>query len=129
VGYGMPGVTVDGNDPIAMYKAAKEAIDRARAGAGPTLIEAKTFRYFGHVLGDQYAYMEPGEMDAWKARDPVPLLRSWLIEHKHASEGELAAMEAAISQEIDEAIEFTFASPYPDVAELRRDVYEQELSA
>jgi acetoin:2,6-dichlorophenolindophenol oxidoreductase subunit alpha len=129
VGYGMPGVTVDGNDPIAMYKAAREAIERARAGEGPTLIEAKTFRHFGHVLGDQDAYMEPGEKAAWKARDPVPLLRSWLIENKHATEDELVSMEAAISQEIDEAIEFTLASPYPDVAELRRDVYEQELPA
>jgi len=129
VSYGMPGITVDGNDPLAMYYAAREAVDRARNGGGPTLIEAKTFRFFGHVFGDQDGYMEKGEKDAWKARDPVPLFRKWLIETKNATEAELAAMEADIEQEITEALEFTLASPYPDAAELRRDVFESEMSA
>lgn len=129
VAYGMPGITVDGNDPLAMYQAAKEAIDRARSGGGPTLIEAKTFRFFGHVLGDQDAYMDKGEKDAWKARDPVPLFRKWLIDSKNATEAELAAMEAEIEAEITEAVDYTIASPYPDVSELRRDVYEEEMSA
>ena len=129
VSYGMPGITVDGNDPLAMYQAAKQAVDRARSGGGPTLIEAKTFRFFGHVLGDVDAYMDKGEKAAAMARDPVPLFRQWLIASKNATEDELAALEAAIDKEIDEAVEFAVDSPYPDVAELRKDVFEAEMSA
>lgn len=129
VAYGMPGITVDGNDPLAMYSAAREAIERARNGGGPTLIEAKTFRFFGHVLGDQDSYMDKGEKEAWKARDPVPAFRKWLIASKHATEEELSELEEAIDTELDEALEFTLASPYPDIAELRRDVFEEEMSA
>jgi TPP-dependent pyruvate/acetoin dehydrogenase alpha subunit len=129
VSYGMPGITVDGNDPLAMYAAAKEAIDRARNGGGPTLIEAKTFRFFGHVLGDQDGYMEKGEKEAWKAKDPVPAFRKWLISSKIATDEELSEIEEAIDTELDEALEFTLASPYPDVAELRRDVFEEEMSS
>jgi pyruvate dehydrogenase E1 component alpha subunit len=130
-GYSMPGVTVDGNDPLAMYRAASVAVDRARAGEGPTLLEATTFRFFGHVFGDADAYMDPGEKDAAMAKDPVPLFRAWLIAAGHAAESELADMEAAIEREIDAAIEFTLNSPFPDVAELRRDVFkdEEEMSA
>jgi TPP-dependent pyruvate/acetoin dehydrogenase alpha subunit len=129
VSYGIPGITVDGNDPLAMYQAAKQAVERARSGGGPTLIEAKTFRFFGHVLGDVDAYMDKGEKAAAMARDPVPLFRQWLIASKNATEDELAALEAAIDKEIDEAVEFAVDSPYPDVAELRKDVFEEEMSA
>ncbi|MBK5010929.1 thiamine pyrophosphate-dependent dehydrogenase E1 component subunit alpha [Pseudomonas sp. S60] len=129
VAYSMPGVTVDGNDPVAMYHAAREAVERARAGQGPTLIEAKTFRFHGHVFGDADAYMDKGEKDAWMAKDPVPLFRSWLIATGHASETELADMEALIAGEIDEAVEFTLNSPYPDLAELKRDIFKDEVTA
>ncbi|MGP3791576.1 thiamine pyrophosphate-dependent dehydrogenase E1 component subunit alpha [Pseudomonas sp. B392_1p] len=129
VAYSMPGVTVDGNDPIAMYRTAREAVERARSGQGPTLIEAKTFRFHGHVFGDADAYMDKGEKDAWVAKDPVPLFRDWLIATGLASEDQLAAMEAAIEREIDEAVEFTLNSPYPDVAELKRDIYKDEVTA
>jgi len=127
--YSMPGVTVDGNDPVAMYNCAKEAIERARNGGGPTLIEAKTFRFHGHVFGDVDAYMDKGEKDAWIAKDPVPLFRAWLIATGNASEDQLATLEAAIERDIDEALEFTLSSPYPDVAELNRDIYKDEVSA
>lgn len=129
VSYQMPGITVDGNDPIAMYGAAREAIERARSGRGPTLIEANTFRFFGHVLGDNDAYMEEGEKSAALARDPVPLLRSWLLAAGLATEAQLSAMESGIEKEIDAAIEFTLASPFPDPSELRRDVFAEEISA
>ncbi|RJG04498.1 thiamine pyrophosphate-dependent dehydrogenase E1 component subunit alpha [Noviherbaspirillum sedimenti] len=128
-GYSMPGVTVDGNDPVAMYKAAGTAIARARAGEGPTLLEAKTFRFQGHVFGDVDAYMDPAEKAAAIAKDPVPAYRAWLISNEHASEAEIDMIEKAIKQEIDEAVEFAMASPFPDVAELRRDVYAQEVEA
>lgn len=127
--YSMPGVTVDGNDPLAMYEVAREAIARARAGEGPTLIEARTFRFHGHVFGDADAYMEKGEKEAAMNKDPVPAFRAWLITNGHASEQELAAMEANIEQGIDEALDYALSSPYPDIAELYRDVYHDEVPA
>lgn len=129
VAYRIPGVTVNGNDPVAMWGAAREAIDRARAGNGPTLLEAKTFRFMGHNLGDDNHYMLPGELDAAMAKDPVPAFRAMLIAEGHASEAELKALEAAVEKEIDEAVEFALSSPYPDLAELRRDVFATEVAA
>jgi TPP-dependent pyruvate/acetoin dehydrogenase alpha subunit len=126
--YQMPGVTVDGNDPLAVYKAARAAIIRARDGDGPTLIEAMTFRFHGHVFGDADAYMAPGEKAAAMARDPVPRYRAWLVEGGVA-DSELAALEAAIDHEIDEAVAFALDSPLPDVAELGRDVFAEEMAA
>lgn len=127
--YAMPGIHVDGNDPVAMYGAAREAIDRARAGDGPTLIEAKTFRFFGHVFGDDDAYMDDGERAAHMAKDPYPIFRQALIESGEATEEELAAIEAAHAKEIDEAVAFAFASDFPPSDEVYRDVYEMELVA
>jgi pyruvate dehydrogenase E1 component alpha subunit len=112
-----------------MYNCAKEAIERARNGGGPTLIEAKTFRFQGHVFGDVDGYMDKGEKDAWIAKDPVPLFRAWLIATGNASEDQLATLEATIERDIDEALEFTLSSPYPDIAELSRDIYKDEVSA
>ena len=127
--YSMPGVHVDGNDPVAMWKAAGEAIERARAGEGPTLIEAMTYRFHGHIFGDADAYMDKAEKKAALERDPVPILRASLIADGHSTEAELTAVEAAIDAEIDAALAFALESPYPEVAELRRDVYAQELPA
>jgi acetoin:2,6-dichlorophenolindophenol oxidoreductase subunit alpha len=128
IGYQMPGVTVDGNDPLAVYAVARTAVARARAGEGPTLIEAKTFRFHGHVFGDADAYMAPGEKEAAMARDPVPRFRSWLIEGGVA-EADLAALEATIDREIDEAVAFALDSPPPDPAELHTDVLAEEVAA
>lgn len=125
--YSMPGHTVDGNEPLQVYAAAREAIDRARAGKGPTLIEAVTFRFEGHNVGDDDSYMDPGEKAAWMAKDPVPRYRAWLLAQSHASEAQLAGMEAQIDEEIGEAFKFAMASPFPDVSELRRDVYRDEV--
>ena len=72
-GYDFPGVIVDGNDVLAVYDATQEARKRALAGEGPTMIEAKTYRFRGHYEGDPQVYRRPGELEAWKARDPVPL--------------------------------------------------------
>lgn len=126
--YSMPGITVDGNDPLAMYEVAQQAIARARAGEGPTLIEAKTFRFHGHVYGDADAYMEKGEKEAAMRKDPVPAYRAWLIANGHATEEDLVGMEAEIERGIDEALDFALSSPYPDVSELARDVYQEEVS-
>ncbi len=126
--YTMPGFTVDGNDPVAMWRVARDAIARARSGQGPTLIEAKTFRFFGHIFGDADNYMNKADKAAAMAKDPVPAFRNWLIANQHATDADLAAMEAVIEKDIDEAVEFAKSSPFPDVAELRRDVYAAEVT-
>jgi TPP-dependent pyruvate/acetoin dehydrogenase alpha subunit len=127
--YRMPGVTVDGNDPLAVFAAAKTAIERARAGDGPTLLEATTFRFNGHVLGDADAYMHKGEKAAAMAQDPVPKFRAWLLEKKVSDEAGLAAVEAKISAEIDAAVEFALASASPELSELESDVFAEETYA
>jgi acetoin:2,6-dichlorophenolindophenol oxidoreductase subunit alpha len=127
--YTMRGVTVDGNDPVAMYVAAREAVERARAGEGPTLIEAMTFRFHGHVIGDNDAYMDKGEKEGWVKKDPVPIFRASLIEQGHATESALAKIEAEIAAEIEEAVAFALDSAFPDASELRRDVYQAEVAA
>ena len=122
-GYGIPGTTVDGNDPVAMYSAASEAVARARAGGGPTLIEAMTYRFMGHFYGDQMPYMDQAEYQAALAADPLPRFRAMLIEAGHASEEDLVAIEKEAGAEADDAIEFAFASPAPDPSTLFEDVY------
>lgn len=126
-GYGMPGIRVDGNDAVAMYAAAREAIARARAGDGPTLLECMTFRFHGHVLGDADAYI-PKEMKAAAiAADPVPRLRAQILAGAIASEAELLAIEADIEAQIDDAVDFALASPWPVPDDLRHDVYAEEI--
>ncbi len=129
IGYGMPGFTVDGNDPVDMYAHASVAIERARAGEGPTLLECKTFRFLGHVLGDDDFYMTKEEKEAAMAKDPLPILRAKLIADGHASEDQLAKMQADIEAEVADAQEFGMNSPFPSADELRRDVFEQEIAA
>lgn len=128
-GYGMPGVRVDGNDPAAMYSAFAEAVARARAGEGPTLLECMTFRFYGHNFGDDDSYIPPAQKAAAMAADPVPQLRARLIADRIATEEELAALEADIEAQIDDALAFALASPWPEPDALRFDVFEQEIAA
>jgi len=127
--YDIPGVRVDGNDPVAMYAAAHEAVARARSGHGPTLIEAMTFRFFGHVFGDADKYMDKAQKAAAIADDPLPRFRAKLLTDGVASEDQLAAIEAGHEFALDEAVEFALASPFPNMDELRLDVFAQELMA
>src|SRR3546814_3115376 len=99
--YRIPGVRVDGNEPRAVYQAAHAAIARARAGDGPTLIEAMTFRFNGHLIGDMGEYIPKADYAAAKAADPYPRFRQWLQDQGHASDAELDAIDAAVRQEID----------------------------
>jgi pyruvate dehydrogenase E1 component alpha subunit len=123
--YGMPAVTVNGNDPVAMWHAAGEAIARARAGEGPTLIEARTYRFYGHLMGDAMEYMPKEERKAAMAADPVPAFRAWLLENGHATEAQLAEIEDKIVAMVDDAVEFAMNSPEPSLDELYTDVYEE----
>lgn len=127
-GYGMVGVTVDGNDAEAMYGAAKIAIDRARAGEGPTLIEALTFRFNGHLIGDAAGYMPKEELTAAKAKDPVPILRKLVIERGAASEADLDTIDADHKAQIEAAVTAAFAADFPDITEMKRDVFAHELA-
>ncbi|MEN2792662.1 thiamine pyrophosphate-dependent dehydrogenase E1 component subunit alpha [Sphingomonas oligophenolica] len=127
--YNMPGVRVDGNDPIAMYAAAREAVDRARAGEGPTLIEAMTFRFHGHVFGDADGYMDKTQKKAAMAADPVPVFRARVIAEGIATEDQLATIETEIESRIDAAVEFALGSPFPELDELTKDVYAEGLAA
>ncbi|MGH9008667.1 MAG: thiamine pyrophosphate-dependent dehydrogenase E1 component subunit alpha [Acidimicrobiia bacterium] len=127
-GYGIPGVTVNGNDAEAMYAAAREAVDRARRGDGPTLLECMTYRFMGHFFGDQMTYMDQEELQAAVAADPVPRLRALLLERGHATEEELAVIEAEAATEADEAVEYALSSPPPDPAELFEDVYAEVVA-
>jgi acetoin:2,6-dichlorophenolindophenol oxidoreductase subunit alpha len=123
VAYRMAGVTVNGNDPVEMWGAAKTAIDRARAGEGPTLLEARTFRFFGHNFGDQDGYMPKEQKAEAIANDPVPKMRSWLMAEGHATEQELKSLEDKVHAAVEDALEFALSSDYPDVSELETDVY------
>jgi pyruvate dehydrogenase E1 component alpha subunit len=129
VAYSMPGVTVDGNDAVAVYVAAGEAISRARAGDGPTLLECVTYRFHGHIVGDAMKYMPKEERDAAMAADPLPRLRSWLIDQGHLSEQELTEIETAVAAAVEDAFAFALASPEPDLAELLTDVWSEPVTA
>lgn len=124
VGYGIPGVVVDGMDVIAVYDAAGEAVKRARAGQGPTLIEAKTYRYLGHSLADDgKLYRSQEEVDRWKARDPIPAYQSKLVTAGILTKAVDDEIQKQVKQELDEAFKFALDSPLPSVDELYTDVY------
>ncbi|MCP3856421.1 MAG: thiamine pyrophosphate-dependent dehydrogenase E1 component subunit alpha [Actinomycetia bacterium] len=124
-GYGMPGVIVDGMDAVAMWEASGEAIDRARAGEGPSFIEAKTYRFYNHsgvqVLGVKYRTDD--ELAEWKKRDPIEIHEGRLQELGVMSADEIASVHALVDAEVEEAIRFAEDSPVPDPAVLLEDVY------
>ncbi len=121
--YGFPGVVVDGNDVLAVRAAAAEAVERARQGGGPTLIEAKTWRHWGHFIGDSAKYRDPVEHQSWLDRDPIPAFGKVLVAKGVATEAELQAIGEEVEAEMDAAIEYGRQSPFPDVSELTMDVY------
>jgi len=121
--YSMPGVIVDGNDFAAVAQASFAAVERARAGDGPTLIESKTYRTRGHSRSDRNRYRSREEIEAWKARDPIHRLETELQALGLATPGEIAAIDAAVAKEMEAAVAFAIASPWPSPAEVTRDVY------
>ncbi len=123
-GYNMPGVTIDGNDIFAVHEAAQEAVARARAGQGPTLLECKTYRFNGHFEGDAQTYKIAAENEKYqKERDPIKLFRENVLARHLVTESELKAIEDRVASQIDESVKFAETSPYPDVQETYTDVY------
>ncbi len=121
--YDIPGVVVDGMDPIAVYEAVSAAVERARRGEGPTLVECKTYRWYGHSRSDPRKYRTKDEEQSWRDRDPLKTVRQRLLEGGLATEEELDAVEERAEQAIQQATEFALASPMPDPAEVEQDVY------
>jgi TPP-dependent pyruvate/acetoin dehydrogenase alpha subunit len=122
--YNMPAETVDGNDVFAVHAATKRALDHARSGKGPYLIECKTFRMTGHSAHDAAHYVPQGMFDEWGKLDPITRLQAKMLEKGWATQDDLDAVGARIHQEIDEAVAWADKSPYPDPATLLDDVYE-----
>ena len=122
-GYAIPGLVVDGNDLVAVYQAAHGAIDSIRAGNGPILLECKTYRLEGHNIGDELYYRTPGEAEAWRAKDPIGRFCTWLKDQGVLTEALEAETQARVQAEIDAAVTFAEASPFPAVETAVQDVF------
>ena len=122
--YGIPGVTVDGNDAVAVAEVANKAIERARSGDGPTLIVGNTYRYYGHHMGDPgTSYRTKEEVERWKKQDSIERFRSQLLQKKILTEAKVKEIEVATARELDEAVRFAAESPEPRVEEAIEDIY------
>ncbi len=122
--YGIPGVTIDGMDVVAVAQEADKAIKRAREGKGPTLIEGITYRFYGHHMGDPgTTYRTKEEVEEWKKKDPIKRLKDQLLQKKILTESDIEEIEAATTQELDEAVRFAVESPEPKVEEAISDIY------
>ena len=119
VGYGIDGYTIDGNDVEKVYDTVSQAVAKARSGGGPSIVECKTYRQHGHNGGDPGRYRKEGELEYWKSRDPLKLFR----EAGYLNEDEIAAIEAQVEQEIQEACKFAVDSPYPDESDLMKGIF------
>jgi len=122
----IPAVSVDGNDVLAVYDAARWAIDRARTGVGPSFIECHTYRWRGHHMGDQgdtYGYRTQDEIEGWMKKDPIPRFGQRLLTEKQIDGTVLAAIDDEVQKLINEAVEFAKQAPYPDPSEVYEHVY------
>jgi len=120
--YGIPGETVDGNDVLAVYEATKRAVDRARSGGGPSLIEARTFRMKGHAEHDDAGYVPKEQFEEWKAKDPIDRFERHLL-NGLATEEELRRIAAAIDEELNAEVDRALASPFPPPERALENVY------
>jgi len=120
--YGMPGVTVDGNDIVAVYAAAGEAVERARSGGGPSLVETQTYRWRGHSKSDANRYRSRDEIETWKEKCPIIRFSSQLFE-TGIQQSEIDKVRADANSAIDEAVTYAEACPEPDLEDIERGVY------
>ena len=124
--FGIPAATVDGQDVLAVRAAARRAVERARAGEGPTFLECRTYRFFGHHVGDvdRSYYRSKQEEGEWRsARDPLQLFGMWIRERGHATEDDLKALDERVAAEVEEGERFALDASYPDASEVDRHVY------
>jgi len=121
--YGIPNVTVEGNDVIAVYEAVGEAVARARKGEGPTLVECKTYRWHGHFEGDAQTYKPKEEVEEWMKKDPIATYRKLLVERGILTEQDADRIVQEINDEIDKAVRFAEESPPPAPEEALEDVF------
>ena len=126
--YNIPGVVVDGMDVVAVYEAAKKAVERARKGEGPTLIECKTYRWQGHHVGDPATYRKrrsETEMEDWMKKDPIPALKEAVLKAGIASEEDFDKLDRLVEDEIQAAVQFAVDSEYPPAEDAYTDVFQQ----
>ena len=128
VAYGIPGVAADGNDVLAVFEAARVAVERARRGEGPTLIECKTYRQKGHSRFDAAAYRPKEEVESWLKKDPVARFQTKLLEMNVLTEAEGQKMVQEAKKVVDEATKFALDSPFPEPEEALEDVYAERGS-
>lgn len=122
--YGFRGVTADGNDVMAVYETAAQAIEECRKGNGPVLLEFKTWRHLGHFVGDPGAYKDPKEQEYWLTeRDPINNFGKALIEQGLADQAKLDDINQEVDQQIEEALEFARTSPFPEVETITKGTY------
>jgi TPP-dependent pyruvate/acetoin dehydrogenase alpha subunit len=124
--YAMPGEHVDGNDVLAVMDAVGRAVEHVRAGKGPMLIECKTFRVRGHSEADKADYVPKELREEWLAKDPIRRFETYLREHQHLSEREMAEIEAKVKAEVDDAVRFAESSPAPDTETVAQFVFAPE---
>ena len=127
--YGVAGDQVDGNDVFAVYSAARRAVDRARSGGGPTLLESLTYRMKGHAEHDAQAYVPKDELEEWRRRDPLERCTRSLAESGTATSEELAAIDRAVGEEVDREVEAAEKSPLPSPEEAQKNVYASGVPA
>ena len=121
--YGIPGVIVDGNDVLVVYEAARTAVERARAGKGPTLIECKTYRHKGHSRVDSAKYRPKEEVEEWLGKDPLKRFRQAMLGNGTLTQTELEHVETEVADEVADAVKFALDSPYPEGKEALENVY------
>jgi TPP-dependent pyruvate/acetoin dehydrogenase alpha subunit len=121
--YGMPGHFIDGNDLLAVYETMREAAGHARRGDGPVLVEAETYRYFGHSKSDRNLYRTKEEIELWKAKDPIERFRNRLVAAGILDQARAEEIDQGTQKLIDEAVAFAEASPEPDLSTLTEFVY------
>ncbi|QKJ31790.1 pyruvate dehydrogenase (acetyl-transferring) E1 component subunit alpha [Mucilaginibacter mali] len=124
--YGIPSSPVDGMDPVAVHNAMDEAVARARAGEGPTFLEMRTYRYKGHSMSDPQKYRTKEEVESYKAKDPIEIVKQTIEKEGYADEKWFEEMDAKIKAIVDESVQFAEESPWPEASELYTDVYVQQ---
>lgn len=121
--FGMPGIRVDGMDVLKVREVAMEAVERARRGEGPTLIEAETYRFRGHSLADPDELRSKEEKAHYAARDPIPQFKKYMLSHGLATEEEIKELETSVTAEVEECVDFAESSPKPDMSQLLENVF------